>query len=168
MDKIEQVKLNWLFNKAIQNKDLENAKLLISQIDIDYVNFIMIQYMSQCMTYHFNLDNYNIIKFFLENKADPNIGFSANYNKNIFHLATEYLLFNTEHIEYIEKLILLILNNGGDPNKKDSTYYQSTPWKNMYKSDNIKLLKLFLEKNADYDYFCVTVMKLIYLFINFL
>jgi hypothetical protein len=152
----EQTYIRNLFSNALKDSNFEIAKALINGLETDYISWILIREFSG-KSIMILPDTYYKVKFLLENGADPNAEDTIHYNQSILHYATSILYYSNkndltdEMIEQIDKIIELLLDYGADPNQQDGAFLNSTPWYKYLFSKNVKIIKKFLEKGADYD-----------------
>jgi hypothetical protein len=152
---MEEDLIRFKFSNAVRSNNLKTAKLYISDINKNYLSLIFINLLSS-PNYLLSDDAYDIIKFLLENGADPNIGDSLRHYKTALHYINFSAMNEKRNDNYIKKSIemsILLLDFGANPNQTCLVINKPTPWSQLFWCKDKKLIKKYLEKGSDPKYF---------------
>lgn len=143
------------FSNAVRSNNLKLAKLYIPEVPKDNLSLIFIHLFST-PNYILSDNAYEIIKFLLENGADPNIGDSLRHYRTALHYIN-FSTMNEKRNDYYQnksiQISMLLLDYGADPNQTCLVINRPTPWSQLFWCKDKKLIKKYLEKGADPQYY---------------
>jgi hypothetical protein len=151
----ESINYNELFMKAVQNNAFNNIKKLAPFVTSDFMGLCLVRKCKN-IQYFKSYANHKTMEILLDLGANPNVKNNEDYDNTPLHYAVAAMLAvqnitcqGDPRVEFVERL----LDCGGDPNIENTHPYKLSPWQDMIRCKNSKMIRKFLECGADYTYY---------------